>query len=324
MPHTDLVDCIQFALLGSLLFTNRDEIYEEPRAEKHKQIFAVRATIMGAYDLLARILSKADWDYVSGHPAEKTRNMFLRDRQELKRLWILRLKKAIGDRFRAGKSGLPANSGLAIKLRLSYGLFRMNCSALLFLIQIGCPLRSAAPLRILAGIARRLESMIGKIGRSAALSEREEREKPARDRVRNLDVAEAIERIRSRELSGLRSEFSALAYLSSTRDYNSGRYFHDGLVRRYGEEVMEKAMTVSHEEVFERLINAPLSELVRQMELYVRAIPETPAIVLGAWRKLEPFRVLIPMNSDPISVKIFISNVRVALAALQSYGQNDE
>src|SRR5262249_36337325 len=132
----------------------------------------------------------------------------------------------------------------------------------------------------------------------------------ATSRIRKLEIEAAIEMIKRRELSGMRSEFSGLTYLSSTRDYNSGRYYHEDLARRFGEEAMERALAACHEEVFERLVHFPLAELTRQLEIYISVIPEAPSNILRTWSKLEPFRVLMPMNSDWLSVELFVSNVR--------------
>ena len=145
----------------------------------------------------------------------------------------------------------------------------------------------------------------------------------AASRISNLEVEAAIEMIKRRELSGLRSEFSGLTCLSSTRDYNSGRYYHEDLARRFGEEAMERALATCHEEVFERLVHFPLAELTRQLEIYISVIPEAPINILRTWSKLEPFRVLMPMSSDRLSVELFVSNVRVALAILQNQKKID-
>jgi hypothetical protein len=39
---------------------------------------------------------------------------------------------------------------------------------------------------------------------------------------------------------------------------------------------------------------------------------------LAAWRKLEPYRVAIPVNTDPLAAEFLFSNLKVALAILET------
>ncbi len=69
-----------------------------------------------------------------------------------------------------------------------------------------------------------------------------------------IDISAAADDVRNRTLSRLPVDFARLVYLASTRDYNSGRYFHDGLSFHFNEPVAAMALEVCHREVFDRLV----------------------------------------------------------------------
>ena len=132
-----------------------------------------------------------------------------------------------------------------------------------------------------------------------------------------MGVREAIEDVRRHTLTGIRGDVAKLIYLASTRDYNTGRYYHDGLAFRFTDEVAERALEFSHREIFERLVFSSLEAFTQEVEIFIRETHEFSEKVIGTWKKLEPYRVTIPQTSDPVSVELFLSNVRIALAILE-------
>jgi hypothetical protein len=44
----------------------------------------------------------------------------------------------------------------------------------------------------------------------------------------------------------------------------------------------------------------------------------SPLDFLTAWRKLEPYRVAVPVESDPLSAQFLFSSFKIALAILES------
>jgi len=136
------------------------------------------------------------------------------------------------------------------------------------------------------------------------------------DRFKRLDVAEAMGDLQERTLAGLPCELAKLVYLASTRDYNCGRYYHDGLSFQYTTEVAEAALHSLHKEIFQKLLFTPLKNLVGDLETFIRASHSDSTTVLDLWKKLEPYRVVIPQDSDTVSRELFFSNIRIALAIL--------
>ena len=129
-----------------------------------------------------------------------------------------------------------------------------------------------------------------------------------------VPVQAAYDDLLHRSLSKLSGDLARLVYLASTRDYNTGTYHHDGLAARFRPDAASKALEIAHRDAFHRLSAYSLEELVTELELYLNASHESPADVLRVWQKLEPYRVAIPVEVNPAVARLFLSNVRLALA----------
>jgi len=127
-------------------------------------------------------------------------------------------------------------------------------------------------------------------------------------------VEDALRDLRDRTLARLDGDFARLVYLASTRDYNSGRYEHDGLSFRFTKQAAEQALRSAHREVFVSLALSTLKHLVAELQQYVRSGCAQPAELLTSWTDSEAYRVLPPAQDDPLTVKLFMSNVKIALA----------
>ena len=133
-----------------------------------------------------------------------------------------------------------------------------------------------------------------------------------------MNVQAAREDLQNRTLSNIGSKFSQLIYLASTRDYNTGRYYHDGLAFHFSEEVAAEALAEEHKEVFVDLVLEPLENLVHQLQTYLRSVGAEPMEIIRAWEKLEPYRVAIPLRSEPLTAAFFLANLKIALAIVES------
>lgn len=134
------------------------------------------------------------------------------------------------------------------------------------------------------------------------------------ERVR---IQAAAQDLRERSLAGLPGEFARLIYLASTRDYNSGQYYHEGLAEQFTPQVAVCALAVCHDASFKSLVHSSLEELVKELEIYVKSSGEQAEKIVATWEKLEPYRVAVPLDVDPLAAEFFNSNVRVALAILR-------
>jgi hypothetical protein len=124
----------------------------------------------------------------------------------------------------------------------------------------------------------------------------------------------AYDDLLQRSLSKISCDLARLIYLASTRDYNTGTYHHDGLAARFSPDVAGKALEMAHRQVFYQLSAYSLEQLVEQLQTYLDGSHESAADVLRIWQKLEPYRVAIPVEVNPAIARLFLSNIKLALA----------
>ena len=133
-----------------------------------------------------------------------------------------------------------------------------------------------------------------------------------------ITVQAAYDDFLHRSLSKIPCDLARLIYLASTRDYNTGNYHHDGLSARFNPEVAAKALEIAHRQIFFQLSAYSLEELVEQLKTYFDSSHESAEEILKTWQKLEPYRVAIPVEVNPAVARLFLSNVRLALAIWRS------
>jgi len=72
------------------------------------------------------------------------------------------------------------------------------------------------------------------------------------------EVEVAVRDLETRTLANLRGGLTRLVYLSSTRDYNTGEYQHDGLTHQFGAQVAQLALAQCHQAAFQDLLYSSL------------------------------------------------------------------
>jgi hypothetical protein len=136
--------------------------------------------------------------------------------------------------------------------------------------------------------------------------------------AKRTDVLAAADDLQRRTLVEMTQPLERLIYLASTRDYNTGLYYHQGLAARFSEEAACEALASCHREAFEELVDASLEELVHELEAYLQSTRVAPSDFIAAWKGLEPYRVAVPVGIDSLSSELVFSNLKVALAILES------
>jgi hypothetical protein len=132
------------------------------------------------------------------------------------------------------------------------------------------------------------------------------------------DVQRAADDLRSHALGGLHRALDRLMYLASTRDCNTGLYHHDGLAARYTPAAACEALADCHHEVFEELLGCSVQELVGQVEGYMHTTGIEADRFLVFWKRLEPYRIAVPADIEPLAVDFLLCNLRTALAILET------
>lgn len=133
-----------------------------------------------------------------------------------------------------------------------------------------------------------------------------------------MDVEAAKQDLKNRTLAQFGYDFAKLIYLSSLRDFSTGEYHHDGLAHSFSESAASAALTTSHQQVFYDLTSAPLESFVAQIERFIRSASKDCDQILSAWERLEAYRVTVPSDCDEVTMALFRSNVKIAMALLKS------
>jgi hypothetical protein len=111
--------------------------------------------------------------------------------------------------------------------------------------------------------------------------------------------------------------FSRLAYLASLRDISTNVYEHAGLAALYPQDAVRQALEQCHQEVFERILEAPLLTQEEDLRAHLRSMPNGSRSAAIQWRRLESYRALLPANSPEYLKELFCSNVRAILEILE-------
>ncbi len=117
-------------------------------------------------------------------------------------------------------------------------------------------------------------------------------------------------------LAGIPGLFARLAYLASLRDLSSGRYEHAGLSAIYPDAAIQQALQLCHEQIFERILEAPLSSQELDLRACLSAMESGFAGAVSRWRRMEAYRVLVPEAAPDYLKELFCSNLRALLEIL--------
>jgi len=132
-----------------------------------------------------------------------------------------------------------------------------------------------------------------------------------------MPLQQAYDDLAYRSLSRIPCELGRLIYLASTREYNTGNYYHQGLADRFGPEAAQKALEIAHRQAFYKVSAYSLEDLVEELERYLASTKEDLKECLRAWQKLEPYRIAVPADVNATVARLFTSNLRLALAILR-------
>jgi hypothetical protein len=117
-------------------------------------------------------------------------------------------------------------------------------------------------------------------------------------------------------LAGIPGLFARLTYIGSLRDLSSGRYEHAGLAALYPDAAIQQAMQLCHEQIFERILETPLSGQEEDLRACLAGMEGGLSVAVSHWRRIEAYRVLVPEAAPEYLKDLFYSNLRVLLEIL--------
>ena len=125
-------------------------------------------------------------------------------------------------------------------------------------------------------------------------------------------------------LADLPNDLIKLVYLASLRDCNTGHYFHPRISQQNDSTSASHALRLCHEEVFARLMAAPLSEYVTQLGGYICYTHADKARVIDTWKSLPAYRATVPLKASTLDAEFFSASVEAALTVLdgQRFGNS--
>lgn len=123
-----------------------------------------------------------------------------------------------------------------------------------------------------------------------------------------------VEEFTSRWLADISCDLGRLVRVSVLRDISSGRYRHPLLAQIYSESAVHQALLYCHEELFERVLEAPLQQQEWDLRLFFAGLDVVPAEAAARWLETEYYRQLVPLSSAAYRLDLFLSNMRVILA----------
>jgi hypothetical protein len=108
--------------------------------------------------------------------------------------------------------------------------------------------------------------------------------------------------------------FERLAYLAGLREPSSARYVHSRLAAVYGTEQVDPVLARCHEEIFERLLEMPLSAQEEALRRYVSSWPGSFVENVQRCRKLAA--EWVPPNAPSYLTELYSSNLNALLELL--------
>ncbi len=123
--------------------------------------------------------------------------------------------------------------------------------------------------------------------------------------------------LQDRTLRRMPGRFSRLIYLASLRDYNTGRYHHEGLESRHGSDAVDEALRQCHTQVFEELVALPLKAQTDDLISFFGSLKEERARLVEAWQRLRSYQILPPESCRPLARDLFEKDVEIMLQVLR-------
>jgi hypothetical protein len=124
---------------------------------------------------------------------------------------------------------------------------------------------------------------------------------------------QVIEDFTSRTLESIPGDVSRLLHIATLRDLATGRYRHDGLAEIYSEPVVDQALRLCHEELFERILETSLEHQEIEIRRCLAGFDGRSSEIAARWREHEFYKFMIPSGVPIYLRELFCSNLSTLL-----------
>lgn len=133
-----------------------------------------------------------------------------------------------------------------------------------------------------------------------------------------LRVQQVVADFTASTLAAIPNVYGRLVYVASLRDLSSGKYEHAGLLAVYSEESVQEALEYCHQEIFQKILETPLSLQEQDLLECLSGLPGPFPDTLAHWQRMESYRILPPESAPDYLRELFASNLRALLEILES------
>jgi hypothetical protein len=131
-----------------------------------------------------------------------------------------------------------------------------------------------------------------------------------------MTLKSALQDVRDTTLAAVSGLLGKLAYLASLRR-SLGRYEHWGMELVHGTESSERALKAVHTEIVARILRAPLTTLVHDLDESSRSAGVAPRVFVEGMR--ERFDDLVPGERQDSPAATHLNSVLLALSTLEKH-----
>jgi len=126
----------------------------------------------------------------------------------------------------------------------------------------------------------------------------------------------ALADIYRNSLSRIPTVFGRLVYLARLRSFDTGRYEHAGLAQMYGDSEADKALRKQHLSIFMEWLELSTSRQLPDLREFLESLGTNKKQTLDTWRKLGPYRNLVPISVSSQERDLFITDIQSMLRTL--------
>jgi len=120
-----------------------------------------------------------------------------------------------------------------------------------------------------------------------------------------------------RTLSQIPTVYGRLAYLSSLRNSDTGRYQHHGLAMLFGDDEADAAMRAGHAQCFLEWLRMDLAQQKADLDLHLISLPSGKRTTVENWIRLAPYRGVLPANHSDAERALFFADLEAILELLR-------